>query len=100
GQLCDAGCSAAYLIRDNNDAYFAKCQYPADVEKRTDLTDADVAAPSFNIQYAKKIGGQWYFVGRADHFQSPCELDPNSQNPNQAYEDGIRLYIANNLSAL
>lgn len=81
------------MIRDNDSAYYAKCSYPASLLKVTESTAKSSSKP------VKKIGSQWYEVGNGSHTQSACELK-GDESAYKTYEDGIRQYIADNLSAL
>lgn len=81
------------MIRDNDSAYYAKCSYPASLLKVTESTAKSSTKP------VKKIGTQWYEVGNGSHTQSACELK-GDESAYKTYEDGIRQYIADNLSAL
>lgn len=81
------------MIRDNDSAYYAKCSYPASLLKVTESTAKSSSKP------VKKIGTQWYEVGNGSHTQSACELK-GDESAYKTYEDGIRQYIADNLSAL
>lgn len=81
------------MIRDKDSAYFAKCKYPASLMKVSEATAKESSKP------VKKIGSQWYEVGNGSHTQSACELK-GDESAYKTYEDGIRQYIADNLSAL
>lgn len=96
--------SQAYMIRDNNDVYFNECEYPASISQLTDQQYENGGYSNPNDYYynlVKKVNGKWYIVGTGTNFQSACKYDETTQDSAyKEYEDGLRQYIANNLSAL
>lgn len=97
-KICAAECDTedSYFIRDNNDAYFSRCEYPAgisildasNIKDMTDIPDSDTA------KHTKKIGNDYFYVFPGSHFQSPCD---KLQDGDEQYEDGVRQYIVDNI---
>ncbi len=98
-KICAAECDTedSYFIRDDNDGYFERCEYPAVVSK---VSEDSVHYITEDANYAtehhiKKIGDSYYQVALG-HFQAPCD---NLQDGDEDYEDGIRQYILDNMVA-
>lgn len=96
---CDTSTKLAYSIRDNNDTYFARCEYPAGVTESTaeDFARSQEIPGSYQAKNNKKIGAKYYYIFPGTHYQSPCD---KLQEGDEEYEDEIRQYIVDNLVAL
>lgn len=90
-KVCAAACDTedSYFIRDDNTAYFDKCNYPSGVIK------LDANALKGREKYTKQIGDTYFYVTAGSNIQSPCG-DENDA----AYVNSLRQYITANMSAL
>ena len=100
-KICAAECDTAnsYFIRDKNDTYFNRCEYPVGISKLSEGGVNDIAErpDSYIAKNTKKIGNGYYYVFRGSHFQAPCD---KLQNGDEQYEDEIQQYILDNLEKL
>ena len=100
-KICAAECSTedSYFIRDDNNAYFDRCEYPAGVYKLDQGSIQNVTSKpnSDAAKHTKKIGNNYYGVTLGTNYQAPCS---KSQNGDDSYQSEIRQYILDNLRAL
>lgn len=93
-----SGEAKRYLIRDNNESYFNRCEYPVAIwpvetlaaEAIMDGTDENLKAQH------KQIGEQWYRVWLGTYWQSDCA---GATDEDDAYIEELQTYILENLKA-
>lgn len=97
-KICAAECDTedSYFIRDNNDAYFDRCEYPAGISKLNESGIKDITdRPDSSIaKHTKKVGNDYFYVFPGSHSQAPCDA---LQDGDEQYEDSIRQYILDNI---
>ncbi|HVI69658.1 MAG TPA: hypothetical protein VM581_04325 [Magnetospirillaceae bacterium] len=89
-KICAAECDTenSYFIRDNNNAYFGRCEYPVIISKIEERFAQDVTS--------KKIDNTYFHVSYA-HFQSQCM---NLEAGDEEYEAAIKQYVLDNMVKL
>lgn len=93
-----AGPAKRYLVRDANDSYFNRCEYPVAIWP-ADATAAEAAINSNDValqdQY-KKVGDNWYRIWLGTYWQGECA---GATDDDDAYIAELQKYIAQNLAA-
>lgn len=89
----------SHFIRDDNDEYFARCDYPTGISK---LGTASVEyikedPTTYIAKMAKKIGDDYFYVNTGSNFQAPCN---ELQGDDESYEKEIRQYVLENMVKL
>lgn len=91
-KLCGAECDTedSYFIKDDNEAYFTRCQYPAGITRAEEDTAQDATR-------TKKIGDNYFRVFAGTNYQAPCM---NLEAGEETYQDELRQYIFANMVEL
>ena len=97
-KICAGQCDTedSYFIRDSNDAYFARCDYPVGISKVNEVGVKSIAdnPNSYSSKHSKKVGNDYYYVFPGSNFEAACE---NLQTGDEEYENDIRQYILDNI---
>ncbi len=92
-----AGLAKRYLVRDANDSYFNRCEYPVAIWP-VDAATAEAAMNSndeaLQTQY-KKVGDNWYRIWLGTYWQSECA---GATDEDDTYIAELQKYITQNLA--
>lgn len=92
-----AGLTKRYLIRDANESYFNRCEYPVGIWP-VDTATAEAVMNSndetLQAQY-KKVGDNWYRVWLGTYWQSECA---GATDEDDGYIAELQKYITQNLA--
>lgn len=90
--------SQRFLVRDANESYFTRCEYPVaiwPVDTSTAEAVINGTDEAVKAQY-KQIGERWYRVWLGTYWQSDCA---GATDEDDAYVADLQNYILKNLAA-
>lgn len=86
-----------FYIRDNNNDFFNRCNYPANIVLIDDSNSNQVLNDFSKQPYTKTINYKTYYVGAGYSDQKPCG---SLKDADMNYQTELRSYIVSNLDAL
>jgi len=92
-----SGMSKRYLIRDNNESYFNRCEYPVAIwPVDTAIAEAIMHGSDTALkEQHRQIHDQWYRVWLGTYWQSECA---GATDEDDKYIEDLQKYVLENMS--